>query len=149
MFRNLFKLSAILQLITAAFHALSFFSESLADNDTEKTLFDLMKNYQRDLGMGFKQSTDDLFLSMSICFTLLCLFAGLVNLFLLKKTEDKILLGGLLNINILIFGSLFFAMAFLTFLPPIICTALIFLGLIAAKFYLNKSGRLDTVNNPR
>lgn len=43
-----------MQLITAAFHALSFFSESLADNDTEKTLFDLMKNYQRDLGMGFK-----------------------------------------------------------------------------------------------
>jgi uncharacterized iron-regulated membrane protein len=134
----LFKASAYLMLLTAFFHTLSFFSEPKPANDTEKTLFALMKNYQRDLGLGFTPTTSDLMTGLSACFSLLCLMGGLLNLFLAKKNQDISLLKGILNIELLVFGLLFVLMAIYTFLPPIVLTSLIFLCLLGARVSVNK-----------
>jgi uncharacterized iron-regulated membrane protein len=133
-----FKISAYLMLLTAFFHTLSFFSEPKPANDTEKNLFELMKNYQRDLGLGFTPTTNDLMTGLSACFSLLCLFGGLTNLLLLKKNQDASLLKGILNIELLVFGLLFVLMTIYTFLPPIVLTGLIFLCLIGARISTNK-----------
>ena len=50
---------------------------------------------------------------------------------MLKKTEPSVM-RGIIAINLLIFGAAFAVMAYFTFLPPIICTGLIFINLLAA-----------------
>lgn len=135
MFRKLFKLAAILQLTTGVMHSLSFFVDPTPKNETESQLFYLMKNYHRDLGQGFKPTTEGLFLAMSICFTILCFFAGFLNLYVLRKSQDLSLLKGIVGINSLTFGFLFIAMTALTFLPPIVCTGLIFITFLISLFY--------------
>jgi hypothetical protein len=89
-----------------------------------------MNSYKAEMGMGFRPTFSNLFLSMSICFTLLCLFGGWLNFYLLRKRVDIRTLKGITMINLVIFGICFVAMVFLTFLPPIILTGLIFISLL-------------------
>ena len=117
----------VTQLLTAAFHSLSFFIKLEPQNETEKQLFDLMDSYKPDAGMGFHPSFANLFTGLSLCFTLICLFGGILNWYFKKKNLAADLWKGLLLIEMVIFGAMFIAMAVFTFLPPIICTALIFL----------------------
>jgi hypothetical protein len=137
-FQTLFRIASYLMLLTAFFHSLSFFAEPVAANETEKTLIDLMKTYKRDLGAGFMHTTNEIMISFSACFTLICLFGGLMNLYLISKIQERSILNGILNINLLVFGILFVVMAAFTFLPPILCTGLIFLMLIISKIGLKK-----------
>ena len=132
------KTSIVLQFLTAIIHSLSFFNEPQPQNDSEKQLIDLMVNYKMDLGQGFTPTMDNIFMSMSICFTLLYILGGAVNWFLLVKKVPATVLRGMVRINLLIFGIAFTAMLFLTFLPPIICTGLIFISLMFAVFTLPK-----------
>jgi hypothetical protein len=113
--------------LTAAFHSLSFFMKPEPANETEKQLFDLMSSYKPNAGMGFHPSFSDLFTGLSLCFTLICLFGALLNWYLKKKSLTADIWKGLLLIEMVIFGSMFIAMAVFTFLPPIICTGLIFI----------------------
>jgi len=124
----------IMQWLTAVFHSLSFFISPQPKNETEKTLIDLADNYRPDAGMGFHPSLSELFLSMSISFTLICLFAGSVNAWFLKKNLSAPLWKGFLLIQTVVFGALFLAMIFFTFFPPILCTGLIFIFLLSALF---------------
>lgn len=117
----------VTQLLTAAFHSLSFFVKPEPQNETEKQLFDLMSSYKPDAGMGFHPSFTDLFTGLSLCFTLICLFGAMLNWYLKKKTLTADIWKGVLLIEMVIFGTVFIAMSIFTFLPPIICTALIFI----------------------
>ena len=45
---------------------------------------------------------------------------------------------GILAINVAIFGVCFLVMAVFTFLPPIVCTGLIFINLLAAYIVVPK-----------
>ena len=122
------------QLLTALFHSISFFVKPEPANDTEKQLQDLLDNYKKDMGAGISRSFAEVFLSLSICFTLLCLLGGLVNWYLKKKQISNEVWKGLLLIETVIFGILFLVILRFTFLPPMICTALIFLFSTGAYF---------------
>jgi hypothetical protein len=115
------------QLLTAVFHSLSFFVSPVPANESEKQLHELMYNYKKDMGAGISRSFADIFLSLSVSFTLICLLGGLINWYLQKKQISFEIWKGLLLIETIVFGILFFVMLRFTFLPPIICTAMIFI----------------------
>lgn len=133
------KTTAVLQILTALIHSISFFVPPQAVNDTERQLIDLMNTYQSDMGNGFHRSMADLFLSMSICFTLLYLFGGVLNFYLLRKKAGAGLWKGLLHLQLAVFGSAFLVFMALTFLPPIVLTGLVFASLFAARLYVDRA----------
>lgn len=128
------KVSAVMMLITGIIHSISLFVNSAPRNDTERQLEDLVTNYRIDAGVGFHPSYSNLFTALSSCFTLLCLLGGITLFYLLRKQITDETIAGILNINLVIFGVCFAVMGYFTFLPPIVCTALIFVALIAARF---------------
>jgi hypothetical protein len=117
----------VFQLLTAAFHSLSFFIEAEPANETEKQLYGLIDSYKKDMGAGIHRSFADVFLALSVCFTMICLLGGLINWYMKKKQINDDLWKGLLLIETIIFGILFLVMLKFTFLPPMICTGLIFI----------------------
>ena len=138
--RYTFWLSAavLFQLITAIVHSLSLFIDVPPASDTEVQLQTLITTYHMSLGAGFSPTYSDLFTALSSCFTFLCLFAGLTNGYLLIKHAEPNLMKGILAINVAIFGVVFIVMAVFTFLPPIVCTGLIFFNLLAAYLVVPK-----------
>ena len=133
------KTAAVLQLITAFVHALSFLRSPQPTSEEEKQMYDWMITLKKDLGAGFNPSMMDFFYALSSCFTLLYLLGGLINFYLLRqKAEDK-LMKGIVNINLLVFTACFVITAWLTFLPPIIFTGLVFMTLAGARLTINKS----------
>jgi hypothetical protein len=56
---------------------------------------------------------------------------------LLKHAEPRIM-RGLIGINLAIFGVIFLVMLVFTFLPPVVCTGLIFINLLAAYIFVPK-----------
>lgn len=138
--RYTFWLSAavIFQLLTAVIHSLSLFVKSEPANETERQLQTLMTTYRIDAGAGFHPSMASLFTALSSCFSFVCLLGGLtLGYLLLKHTEPK-LMRGIIGINLVIFGAIFVVMAVFTFLPPIVCTGLIFVNLLAAYLVIPK-----------
>jgi putative copper export protein len=89
-----------------------------------------MDTYKADMGLGFTPTFSNLFLSVSVCFTLLCLFGACLNFYLRRKKPGLEILRGVILINLVIFGICFVVMAIFTFLPPILSTGLIFVALI-------------------
>jgi hypothetical protein len=140
--RYTFWLSAavIFQLLTALIHSLSLFIEVEPANDTERQLETLMKTYHLDAGAGFHPSISNLFTALSSCFSFVCLLGGLTLGYLLLKHAEPRLMKGVIGINLLVFGAIFVVMAVFTFLPPIVCTGLIFVNLLAAYLVLPKIG---------
>lgn len=138
--RYTFWLSAavLFQFLTAAFHAISLFVKPEPSNDTELQLVTLLSTYKLDAGAGFTPTFADLFTALSSCFTFLCLFAALTNGYLLLKHTEPSLMKGILAINVAVFGVVFLVMAVFTFLPPIICTGMIFVNLLAAYLVVPK-----------
>lgn len=124
--------------LTGALHSISLFVEPEAKNEIEKQLIETMDSYQMDLGAGFQRTFSQIFLALSACFSLLCLFGGVLLWFLLKHPIDKTIMAGILNIYLIFFGVLAILMAVFTFLPPILCTSLSFLFLAGARWRLRK-----------
>lgn len=124
--------------LTAAFHAISLFVELEPANDTERQLIELVTTYRMDAGAGFHPSFGNLMTALSSCFSFVCLLGGLTlgNL-MIKHTEPNIM-KGIIGINVIIFGAIFVMMAVFTFLPPIVCTGLIFFNLLAAYIVVPK-----------
>lgn len=117
---------------------LGIVSSSKPNNETEKTLLDLMQNYKFDLGSGFLHSMDDVMLAFSISFALLLFFSAVLNFYLLKTNIAPNILRGVIVINLLTYILCFTTMALLTFLPPIVCTGLISLFLMIALMQIRK-----------
>ena len=129
----------VFQLLTAAIHSISYFVKPTAANETEKQFLDLFNNYRTDMGAGFSPSTAELFMSFSISFTLIFVFGGLINIALIKTRASQNVLKAIFGIETIIYGGVFVATAALTFLPPIICTALIFSSCLGAYFSIRKN----------
>ncbi len=132
------KAAIISQCMTGIFHVLGIVSSSKPNNETEKTLLDLMQNYKFDLGSGFLHSMDDVMLAFSISFALLLFFSAVLNFYLLKTNIAPNILRGVIVINLLTYILCFTTMALLTFLPPIVCTGLISLFLMIALMQIRK-----------
>jgi hypothetical protein len=128
------KSTAALQLITGGIHAISLFSKLQPTNDTEKQLVELMDGYKMQMGAGFEPTMADFFLALSSCFTLLYLFGGAINFYLLKHDLSDAAWKGLVLTQVVFFGVSFILMSSLTFLPPIVLTGLVFALLIISYF---------------
>lgn len=133
LFQIAINASYIFLILTGLLHSLSFIAKPEPANDTEKQMLDLMQNYQMDMGTGFQRSFQEIFLSMSISFTLLCIFGGIILYYLNKVKISKTAMIGVLNIYLLFFGVLYIVMWKFTFLPPIVCVTFIFLSLVISR----------------
>jgi hypothetical protein len=130
--------ASLFQLLTGLIHSIGLFNEMQGQNETENKMLDLMNNHQMDMGAGMFHSMMDLFLALSSCFTFMYLMGGINNLFLLRRLNHSDLKQYLL-INIVLFGTCFFVMLFMTFLPPIVLTGLVFLFLLLSYFTVPKT----------
>ena len=137
-YRICIKTTAVFQFITAATHAISLFATPTPGNETEKQLYNLMSTYQFDLGVGFHRTMDQLTLTLSACLCLLCLLAGLINFYLVKRVGADII-KGIININLLVFGILFILTAVFAFILPIVQVGVILLCLIVTRIILQKN----------
>ncbi len=136
--------AATFQLLTAAVHSVSFFVKEEPANETEKQLALLTTTYKMNPGGGYHPTMMDLFVSLSFCFVLLCVLAGVLNIYLFRKKIPMNVMKGVMGINAIVFGSCFIVMLFLTFLIPIICTGLVFVSCASAWFTAkNKAGILS------
>jgi len=133
-----FSAAILFQFLTAVIHAFSLFIAFAPENETERQLVDLITTYKLSMGGGFTPTFGNLFTALSSCFTFLCLFAAFTNGYLLWKQAEPSLMKGILAINVAIFGVVFLVMAVFTFLPPIVCTGLIFVNLLAAYLVVPK-----------
>ena len=133
-----FSAAILFQLLTGLVHAVSFFVTPVPGSDVERQMLDLMTTYRMDMGAGFTPTFYNLFTALSSCFTFLCIFAGLVNGYLLFKHTEPNVMKGIIGINVGVFGFVFAVMAYFTFLPPIVCTGLIFFNLLAAFIVVPK-----------
>ena len=126
------RATAVLQLITAAVHAMSFLREPRLGNESERQLHELMTSYKPDLGPYFHPTTAHIFTALSACFSFLYLLAGLTNWYLSQKNLSQEVLKGVTSINVLVFGGAFLVMLIFTFLPPIALSGLVFISLCFA-----------------
>lgn len=133
-----FTAAILFQLITGILHSLSLFITPEPANETELQLLTLLSTYKIDAGAGFTPTFRNLFTALSSCFTFLCFFAASTNGYLLWKQTEANVLKGIIAINVAIFGIVFIMMAVFTFLPPIVCSGLIFVNLLAAYIFVLK-----------
>lgn len=133
------KITAVLQILTAMAHSISFFVTPVAANETEQQLLNLMHNYLMDMGAGFQRTMSEVTTALSASFAILYLFAGVLNIYLVRKKISMEILKGLLSINLLFFGVAFAIMVRYTFLPPITLTGLVFVLLCISWIVARKS----------
>ena len=126
------KSAGVIQLITGCLHSLSLIAPTVANNEKEKQLVDLMTTYRFDLGAGFHPSMDNLMTSFSISFSLLLFFSGTINLILVKSKLSDLFMRKIIGANLITYILCFVAMSLLTFLPPIVCIGLIAGALLVA-----------------
>lgn len=127
------KAAGVLQLLTAVFHLIGTFSNNVPKNETESQLENLLTTYKFDLGGGFSRTLYEISLSMSLSFTLLCLFAGVLSWYVSLQIEiPPAFQKGMTTIQIVVFTILSGLMIRYTFLPPIICTVLIVICLLTS-----------------
>lgn len=141
------KTAAIFQFIVAALHTATLFITPPPANETEKQLYHLMDTYQFDFGAGFHHTMNELTLALSACLALLCILAGSINFFLIKKNAGADILKGIININLLIFGIFFVLTICFTFLFPIIQIGLILLFLALARVTISQTVVLKEKSN--
>lgn len=138
-YKTWLKTAAIFQLITAAMHTATLFVNQPPKNDTEKQLFELMNSYKFDFGAGFHRTMNELTLALSSSLSLLCLFASLTLLFLMKKRVDTAIMKGIVNLNLIVFGTFFIITLSFTFLVPITQFGLVLLFLILSRITIAKT----------
>lgn len=133
-----FSAAALFQLLTGLIHSVSLFINVEPANETERQMDVLISTYKMDAGAGFHPTFSNLFTALSSCFTFLCIFAALTNGYLLFKHTEPGVMRGIIGINLVVFGGVLAMMAYFTFLPPIVCTGLIFVNLLAAYIVVPK-----------
>jgi hypothetical protein len=135
--------AACFQLFTSAVHAVSLFVDPRPENDVERQMITLISTYRLDMDFGFHPTFANLFTALSSCFSMLFLFAALVNGYLLIKHTGSDIIKGILAINVVIFGVCLVIMAVFTFLPPIALTSVV-LGNLVAAYFLCPKPRIET-----
>lgn len=126
------RATAFLQIITAAVHVMSFIRTTSGANETERQLRELMTTYKPDMGPYFHPTTADMFTGLSACFSFLYLLGGMINFYMVQKNISPQIMKGITSINLVVFGGSFLVMLIFTYLPPIILTGLVFMGLCFA-----------------
>lgn len=124
-------------LATGVIHSLSFLNEPQPQNDSERLLYDLLKNYRFDLG-GTMRSMEDLINFFSLSLTLFCLFAGTLNLLIVKHFDNETLAKKVIVFNAAFWTVFLVPLYLLTFLPPQVCFTIAWAGFVAAYWFFQK-----------
>ncbi|MDZ4716497.1 MAG: hypothetical protein SH819_13620 [Cytophagales bacterium] len=124
--------AAIIQILAAVAHTLSFLQNPVPANATEEQILNLATTYRPELGPLFHPTAGDLFIGLSACFTLFYLLGGLTNIYFLQKKLPPEVLKGLTRIQTFLFGAAFLIMLKFTFWPPITLAGIVFVALCLA-----------------
>jgi hypothetical protein len=128
----------VFQILTGLIHSTSLFVPVQATEESEKTLVELFTTQRLDFGAGFHRTLYEMFLAVSVCLSLLFLFGGLLNWYLLRKKASTEIINGVLTLQVVIFGICFTTTMIFAFLPPIIFTGLSFIMLLLARITMPK-----------
>lgn len=139
-YKTFFKFGSWALLATGAIHSLSFLNEPQPQNDSERQLFDLLKNYRFDLA-GTMRSMQELLNFFSLSMTFLCLFAGIVNLLVVKHFDNEALAKKVVAFNAIFWTVYLVPLYLLTFLPPQVCFTVAWVGYAAAYWFFQKRGK--------
>ena len=89
-----FSAAIMFQLLTGLIHSISLLVNPVPESDVERQMLELMTTHKMNMGPGFTPTFYNLFTALSSCFTFLCIFAALINGYLLfKHTEPSIMKG--------------------------------------------------------
>lgn len=127
-------------LVTSLIHSLSFFNEPQPQNDSERQLFDLLRNYRFDLA-GTMRSMEELMNFFSLTMTFLCLFAGIINLLIVNYFDNEALARRVVAFNAVFWTVFLVPLYLLTFLPPQVCFAIAWAAFAGAWFLFNREHR--------
>lgn len=136
-YKTFFKFGSWALLATGAIHSLSFFNNPQPQNDSERLLFDLLKNYHFDLA-GTMRSMEELINFFSLSLSLFCLFAGVTNLFIAKYLDNEALAKKVIPFNALFWTIYLVPLYLLTFLPPQVCFTVAWAGFVAAYWFFQR-----------
>jgi hypothetical protein len=128
------KIATGFQFLTAAFHLISLIIAPQGQNESEKQLLDLMHSYKINMGAGIQRSMWQIYMAMSLCFVLLFLLGAMINLYIIRNKTSPEWAKGIVGTEIIIFGTCFLVMVFLTFIPPAALTGLVFIFLSVSYF---------------
>lgn len=138
-FRPWLIAALVFQLLTGFVHSISFFIPMQATQESEKLLVELFTSQKLDMGAGFSRTLYQIFMAVSISFSLLFLFGGFLNWFLVRKKISTDIIRTIISIQSVIFGICFITTMKFAFLPPIILTGITFLLLAITRLSLSKS----------
>jgi len=136
-YKTFFKIGSWAMLATGVIHALSFLNNPEPQNDSERQLFDLLKNYRFDLG-GTMRSMEELINFFSLNLSLFCLFAGITNLIIAKHLDNEALAKKVVTFNAIFWTLYLVPLYLLTFLPPQVCFTVAWVGYVAAFFLFQR-----------
>ena len=136
-YKTFFKFGSWALLATGAIHSLSFLNEPQPQNESERQLFDLLKNYRFDLGSATR-SMQELLNFFSLSMTFLCLFAGILNLLIVSHFDNRALAKKVVAFNALFWTIYLVPLYLLTFLPPQVCFTIAWAGFVAAYWFFQK-----------
>src|SRR5215813_10768491 len=95
-YKTWLKTASVFQFLTALFHTATLFVTPTPNNETEKQLYNLMSTYKFDFGAGFHRTMDEMILALSTCLSLLCMLAGLINFYLMRKRVGTDIMKGVI-----------------------------------------------------
>jgi hypothetical protein len=78
-FRPWLIAALVFQLLTGFVHSISFFIPMQATQESEKLLVELFTSQKLDMGAGFSRTLYQIFMAVSISFSLLFLFGGFLS----------------------------------------------------------------------
>src|SRR3989304_10143008 len=123
-----FPLGSYAMMVTAALHTIGhFFGLPSPTNETEETLLTLMTTYRIDFG-GMERSMMDLMRGYSLTFAAALLFAGVMNLAVIRSQAANPALIRTVTLIDVFYAAALLAVSMVYFIyPPLVLVGLVFL----------------------
>ena len=113
-----FKAGAIILIITGCLHTFGMVQEPIPENETEKTLLNLMNTYQMELPGGKKLTMMDLYTFFNFNFALFTFLTGVFNLWILKQGVADSVIRKIMLWNALLWALYLIPLYVFTFILP-------------------------------
>lgn len=133
-----FKAGAVILILTACVHMIGFFQEPASENEAEKTLIDLMKNYQMELP-GAQRTMMNIMDFFSLSYAMFTAFVGIFNLWILRQGLNASLIKKIIRWNAVYWTIYLIPLYVYTFLFPQAFTTLAWLCFMAALIISRKA----------
>ena len=123
-----FRLGSYAMMVTAALHTIGhFFGRPEPTNETEETLLTLMTTYRIDFG-GMERSMMDLMRGYSLTFAAAFLFAGVMNLAVIRSQAANHSLIRTVTLIDVFYAAALLAVSMVYFIyPPMVLVGFVFL----------------------